>query len=98
MDVWYNDLGDDGIKMPHSPVPDAVHGLQNPVFGSMAFDGSSCDREGVQLSTPGMGISAPDRHQKATGKMQYKGGYLQSRRQSREDLSYYVSDPHGARV
>lgn len=91
--------GGDGVKMPHSPVPD-VHGLHNPVFGSMVFNDSSCDREGVQSSTPGgMGVSAPDRHQKLTGKMQHKGGYLQSRRiQSREDLSYFVSDSHGARV
>lgn len=90
--------GDDGIKMPHSPVPDVNGLLQNPFFGSMAFNGSY-DHEGIQSSLPGMGISAPDRHQKSVGKMQYKGGYLQSRRsQSRDDLSYYVSDPHGARV
>lgn len=90
--------GGDGTKMPHSPVPD-MHGLHNPMFGSMAFNGSSGDREGAQASTPGMGVSAPDRHQKLTGKMQHKGGYLQSRRtQSREDLSHFVWDPHGARV
>ncbi|XP_073396863.1 probable apyrase 7 isoform X2 [Physcomitrium patens] len=90
--------GDDGVKMPHSPVPD-VHGLHNPAFGSVAFNGSIIDREGVQLSITGIGATAPDRHQKSTGKVQHKGGYLQSRRtQSREDLSYCVSDLHGARV
>lgn len=84
--------------MPHSPVPD-VHGLHNPAFGSVAFNGSIIDREGVQLSITGIGATAPDRHQKSTGKVQHKGGYLQSRRtQSREDLSYCVSDLHGARV
>lgn len=90
--------GDDGIKMPHSPVPDVNGLLQNPVFGSMAFN-ASYDHEGSQSSTPSMGSSAPDRHQKSVGKMQYKGGYLQSRRaQSREDLSNHISDPHGARA
>ncbi|XP_024359149.1 probable apyrase 7 [Physcomitrium patens] len=90
--------GDDGgIKMPHSPIPDA-HGLHNPVFGSMTSNGSVSDREGQELMT-GIGISAPDRHQKSTGKLQHKGYYLQSRRtQSREDLNYCVSDLHGTRV
>lgn len=90
--------GDGSIKTPHSPVPD-VHGHHNPVFNTIAFNGSIADCAGSQSSATGMGVSAPDRQQKSTGKMQYKGGYLQSRRtQSREDLSYYVSDPHGTRV
>jgi hypothetical protein len=88
---------DDGTKMPHSPVPDVNGLLQNPVFGSMAFNSS----ESLQSSASGMGLSAPERQQKSLGKMQgYKGGWLQSRRtQSREDLSNNVlGDPHGARV
>lgn len=71
-----------------SSKPDGPHWLQLSLRAPGRL--TSLTTNGLKL---GMAVYAPDRHQKMTGKMQHKGGFLQSRRmQPREDS---ISDLHG---
>lgn len=55
-----------------------VYGFYNLVFGFVVFNGFIIDCEGVQLLIIGIGVMVFDCYQKLIGKVQYKGGYLQS--------------------